>query len=50
MVLGVRRIGLGQLDAITLDVIDGADMNAVRADDRGMFLDLSKVDHLALLR
>ncbi|MEG8020507.1 hypothetical protein [Sphingomonas aerolata] len=28
-------------------MIDGTDMNAVRADDFGMFLDLGCVDHFA---
>ena len=40
------RILLGQLDAAALDVVDRADMDAVGADDFGMFLDLRCVDHL----
>jgi hypothetical protein len=36
---------LGQLDAITLDMVDGAHMDAVGADDFGMFLDLGQIDN-----
>ena len=32
------------------DPIDGADMNAVRADHLGMFLDAGNVGHVVLLR
>jgi len=39
------RILLGQLDAVALDLVDGADMDAVGADDFHMFLDLAGVGH-----
>jgi len=39
------RILLGQLDAAALDSVDRADMDAVCADDFGMFLNLRCVDH-----
>jgi len=45
-VLRLRRVVLGQLDAVALDVVDGADMGAVGADDLGMLLDLRNVDHV----
>ncbi len=34
----LARILLGQFDAVALDAVDGADMDAVGADDFGMFL------------
>ena len=37
------------LDALTLDVVDLADVNAVRADNFHVFLDLAHIDHLGLL-
>ncbi len=39
------RVLLGQLDAVALDMVDGTDMDAVGADDFGMFLDLACIDH-----
>lgn len=38
------RIALGQFDLAFVDVVDGADMGPVRADDLGVFLDLRSVD------
>jgi hypothetical protein len=35
---------LGQLDAISLDLVDGADMDAIAADDLGRFLNLADID------
>jgi hypothetical protein len=39
------RVLFGQLDAVALDMVDGADMDAIGANDFGMFLDLRKVGH-----
>ena len=36
---------LGQLDAVALNVIHRADMNAIGANDFGMFLNLRKIGH-----
>src|SRR3546814_3402312 len=41
----LRAVGLGQLDPVTVQVIDGADMDTVRADHVHMFPDAAGIDH-----
>lgn len=36
---------LGQLDPVTVHMVDGADMDAIGADHFGMFLNAGQVDH-----
>src|SRR3546814_11732509 len=40
----LRAVGLGQLDPVTVQVIDGADMDTVRADHVHMFPDAAGID------
>jgi hypothetical protein len=42
-------VGLGQLDSVAIDLIDGADMDAVGADHFHMFADLAEVGHVGPL-
>jgi hypothetical protein len=46
LVLALAAIGFGKLDAIAFYPIDGADVNAVRADDFHVFFDIR---HFAVL-
>ena len=45
LVAGLSAIGLGQFDAIALDLVDRTDMNAVGADYFHMFADCRKIAH-----
>lgn len=38
-------VGLGQLDPVALDLVDGAEMNAVGADHFHMFANLAGLGH-----
>ena len=38
-------VGLGELDTIAFDLIDGAEMDAVGADHFHMFFDVREVGH-----
>ncbi|GAA0668283.1 hypothetical protein GCM10009102_18130 [Sphingomonas insulae] len=44
-VLRAGRIVLGQLDALAIDMVDGADMDAIGADDLHMLLDVAMIVH-----
>jgi hypothetical protein len=49
MVLMIARIGLGQLDLLAVDMVDRADMLAVRTDDLHMLLDAQLLEHADFL-
>src|SRR3989344_2064486 len=42
-VFGLRAVGLGQLDALAVEMIDGTDRDTVGADDSHIFLDRAMV-------
>jgi hypothetical protein len=42
----LAAVGLGQLDALAVDMVDRADMDAVGADDFHMFLDCARISHV----
>ncbi|GEM72267.1 hypothetical protein SAQ01S_20330 [Sphingomonas aquatilis NBRC 16722] len=46
-VFGAGAVVLGELDALAFDMVDGADVDAVRADDLHMFLDVAVIVHHA---
>src|SRR3546814_11113854 len=44
-VLGLRAVALGQFDAVSVQMIDGPDMDAVGAHHRHMFPDRAMLGH-----
>ena len=45
LVGALAAVGLGQLDPLALDLVDGADMDAVGADDFHMLANFAGVGH-----
>ena len=43
MVTLIARVLFGELDAVALDVVNGADMDAIGADNVRVFFDLAKI-------
>ena len=41
----LATVRLGKLDAVAIDMIDGAEMHSIRADHFGMLFDLALIDH-----
>jgi len=44
-VTSLAAVRLDQLDTIAFDMIDSADMDAISADNLGMFLDAAQINH-----